>query len=80
MRGGDLACQLREDLGLAPPALRVLEEARFLERHGRLVHERLRQAHLVAVVGAPFVVADGDGADDPVVDDHRQCERCPVRP
>src|SRR5207249_12269216 len=79
-RGGDLARQLREDLGLAPAALGVLEEARLLERPGRLVHERLRQTHLVAVVGAAFVVADGDGADDPVVDDHRQRERRQVRP
>ena len=28
-RGGDLACQLREDLGLAASALRILEEASF---------------------------------------------------
>ena len=79
-RGGDLARELGEDLGFTATALRVLEEPRLFERHGRLIDECLRQAHLIAVVRAPFVIADGDRADDPVVDDHRQGEHRPVRP
>ncbi len=78
-RRGGLARELGENFRLPPPPLRVLEQPRLFDDHRRLVDEGLGQAHLVPVIGAALVVADRDGAHDPVVDDHRERERRPVR-
>ena len=75
-------CGAGEALGLLPPALPLLEEARVLQRHRGLVGEGLDEGALVVGERAGLAGGEPEHADDPaaVSKRHRECGAVPALP